>query len=238
MARLPRLSVAGVPHLLVQRAQHQQPVFRDAADRALFRTLLGEALQAHGVALHAYALLDHELRLLLTPREATSLSRMVQALGRRYGSAFNRRHGRTGGLWEGRFRATLIEPEAHLLDAMRWLEQASEGPPGSTSREHHTGEKMDPIVSDHSHFWSLGNTPFDREMAYRQLLATPLSPAEVVRLSAAVVKGWPLGSEAFVAGLSRLTERRLTPLPRGRPPKLVEAENLSPIKRGEEIPGK
>jgi len=238
MARLPRLSVAGVPHLLVQRAQHQQPVFRDAADRALFRGLLGEALQAHGVALHAYALLDHELRLLLTPRDATALSRMVQALGRRYGSAFNRRHGRSGGLWEGRFRATLIEAEAHLLDAMRWIEQADEGDAGSTSRGHHTGEKNDPLVSDHSHFWSLGNTPFDREMAYRQMLANPLPSADVARLTAAVAKGWPLGSEAFVAGLSRLTERRLMPLPRGRPPKQVAAIDVSLFKKAGKNTGK
>jgi putative transposase len=218
MARLPRLSVGGVPHLLVQRGHNLQPVVRDAEDRSLFLALLGEVAAAHGVVIHAYALLEQEVRLLLTPAEPTALSRMMQVFGRRYGGAFNRRHGRSGSLWEGRFRATVLEPERHLLAAMRWLEEP-EGEGIVSSRRHHLGEKTDPIVSDHSHFWSLGNTPFEREVAYRQLLASPLPLAEVQRLTAAVVKGWPLGSEPFVAGLARATARRLTPLPRGRPPK-------------------
>jgi putative transposase len=216
MARLPRLSVGGVPHLLVQRGHNLQPVVRDAEDRSLFLSLLGEVAAAHGVAIHAYALLEQEVRLLLTPPGPTALSRMMQAFGRRYGGSFNRRHGRTGSLWEGRFRATVLEPERHLLSSMRWLEE-SEGEGIVSSRTHHLGEKVDPIVSDHSHFWSLGNTPFEREVAYRQLLASPLPAAEVQGLIAAVTKGWPLGSESFVAALARMTVRRLTPLPRGRP---------------------
>src|SRR4051794_32511208 len=117
MARLPRLSVGGVPHLLVQRGHNQQPVVHDADDRSRFHDLLGEIATAHGVAIHAHALIGPELRLLLTPPDAAALGRMMQAFGRRYGGAFNRRHGRSGSLWEGRFRATLLEPEAHLLMA-------------------------------------------------------------------------------------------------------------------------
>lgn len=227
MARLPRLSVGGLPHLLVQRSHHGQPVFVDDSDRTLFRNLLGEGAKAEQVALHAYALMESEVRLLATPATPDALGRLMQTLGRRYGGAFNRRHARTGGLWEGRFRVTILEPERHLLEAMRFIEdegnwdssadEVETGP--ESSRGHHVGRRQDSLVTDHARYWGLGNTPFDREAAYRRLLDAGLPMAERARLDQAVRTGWPLGSEAFVQSLAALTDRRLVPLKRGRPPK-------------------
>lgn len=227
MARLSRLSVGGVPHLLVQRSHHQQAVFLDDSDRTLFRNLLGEAARAEGVALHAYGLLDGEVRLLATPATAEALGRMMQALGRRYGGAFNRRHARTGGLWEGRFRATVIEPERHLLEAMCYVEDEANWEGGAavadagpmSSRGHHLGRCQDSLVADHPVFWALGNTPFDREAAYRALLSAGLPAREREVLEQGVHKGWPIGSPRFIETLAGQTTRRLAPLKRGRPPK-------------------
>lgn len=227
MARLARLCVPGWPHLLLQSGHNRQTVFQDDADRQLFLELLQSAASAHGVALHAYALLDDEVRLLATPGDVDGLSRMMQAVGRRYGGHYNRRHGHTGSLWEGRFRATVIEPERHLLACMRYIDQA---PPDDvegtgvgrrawSSAAHHLGERVDPLVSDHLLYWSLGNTPFEREAAYRALLQQALTPSEAGLISDAVKKGWPLGSDGFLAHLSGSTPRRLAPLPRGRPRK-------------------
>lgn len=228
MARLPRLSVGGVPHLLVQRS-HQQAVFADDADRVLFRDFLSEAARAESVALHAYSLLDREVRLLATPATAEALGRMMQALGRRYGGAFNRRHQRTGGLWEGRFRATVIEPERHLLEAMCYVEEEANGigeadvadAACTSSRGHHLGRWQDPLVTDHPVFWALGNTPFEREAAYRERLSAGLPARERGCLEQGVQKGWPLGSPRFIEMLSGRTSRRLAPLKRGRPPKAL-----------------
>ncbi|GAB4562676.1 MAG: transposase [Rhizobacter sp.] len=227
MARLTRLCVPGWPHLLLQAGHNRQPVFLDDADRHLFVELLQSAASTHGVAIHAYALLDNEVRLLATPSGSDSLSLMMQAVGRRYGSSFNRRHAHTGSLWEGRFRATVIEPERHLLACMRYVDQAPPDDVQGTGLEqqawssaaHHLGERVDPLVSDHLLYWSLGNTPFEREAAYRTLLQHALSPTEVASISDAVKKGWPLGSAGFLAQLSGSTARRLAPLPRGRPRK-------------------
>ncbi len=227
MARLPRLSVGGWPHLLVLRGHNQQPVFTDAADLQLFREMLAEAARANGVAVHAYALFAHEVHLLASPADATSLGKMMQGLGRRYGGYFNRRHARTGSLWDGRFRSTILEPERHLLDAMRLIEElvvGEAGAPMASSRAHHVGQQSDPIVTDHAQFWSLGNTPFDREMAYRRLLDQALRGADRALLNQAVSKGWPLGSPDFVKRLSASTERRLAPMRRGRPPKAAAGE--------------
>jgi len=229
MARLARLSVAGMPHLLVQRSHPAQAVFVDDTDRTLFRQLLGEAARSEGVALHAYALFDRELRLLATPSTAASPSSCRKSLGRRYGGAFNRRHGRTGGLWEGRFRATVIEPERYLVAAMFYVEEDCGWEGGSetagqavltSSRGYHLGRWQDALVTDHPVFWALGNTPFDREAAYRGRLSAGLAPGDRSDLEQGVLKGWPVGSTAFVEMLSGRTSRRLAPLKRGRPRKM------------------
>ncbi|MEO8151698.1 MAG: transposase [Rhizobacter sp.] len=229
MARLPRLCVPGLPHLLVQLGHNQQPVFLDDIDRSLFLEWLQASALSCGVSVHAYSLRDSEVRLIATPSAADGLSHMMQALGRRYGSHFNRRHGRTGSLWEGRFRATVIEPERHLLACIRYVEQLPLSPDVGTglgqltwsSEAHHLGTKIDSLVSDHLVYWSLGNTPFEREARYRKISQQALTSVEVIAISNAVRKGWPLGSPEFLANLSAKTQRRLTPLSRGRPRKIA-----------------
>lgn len=226
MARLPRLSVANLPHLLIQRGHNRQAVFLDDEDRLQFRSLLGEAARSEEVSLHAYALYDGEVRLLATPPQADSLGRMMQVLGRRYGAAFNRRHGRTGGLWEGRFKTTVIEPTVRVLDAMCFVEtdgglRPSEGVGALavSSLAHHLGRRHDAMVADHAVFWALGNTPFEREAAYRARLEAGLAERVRTELNDAVLKGWPVGGATFLASLAQQTDRRLMPLKRGRPRK-------------------
>jgi putative transposase len=229
MARLSRLCIPGWPHVLVQQGHNRQPVFRDDADRQLFLSLLQAAAGSLGVAVHAYGLLDAEMRLLATPSTGDSLSRLMQTIGRRYGSAFNRRHGHVGSLWEGRFRATVIEPERHLLDCMRYVEDVSANAEQGTalgrtlwsSAAHHLGMRADAIVTDHLEYWSLGNTPFEREAAYRELAQQALTSKESALIQDAARKGWPLGSPGFLAKLSASTPRRLTPMARGRPKKVA-----------------
>ena len=230
MARLSRLCIAGWPHLLVQQGHNHQPVFRDAADRRLFLDLLKDAAATHGVTIHAYGLLDAEVRMLVTPIAGDSLSRMMQAIGRRYGTSFNRRHGHVGSIWQGRFRTTVIEPERHLLTCMRFVEQGAASPDGGpslgqrdwSSADHHVGRRVDPLISDHLQYWSLGNTPFEREAAYGKQLQLALTSVELAEILDAARKGWPLGSLGFLEQLSASTERRLTPLPRGRPQKVAK----------------
>jgi putative transposase len=227
MARLTRLCVPGWPHLLLQIGHNHQPVFCDDIDRRQFLDLLQTAAASNSVAIHAYALRDNEVRLLATPAEAESLSRMMQAIGRRYGSSFNRRHGRVGSLWEGRFRATVIEPERHLLDCMRYVEEplggSDAGPllgqPDWSSAAHHLGGQRDSLISDHLRYWKLGNTPFEREATYRALSQHALTAHEKGVIADAARRSWPLGTPKFLAEISNTTARRLVPLPKGRPRK-------------------
>jgi putative transposase len=225
MARLARLCIPGWPHLVVLRGHDRRVVFADDADRSLFRGFLQDAAKELSVQIHAYALLDHEVRLLATPPAADGLSKLVQSIGRRYVIRFNRRHHRSGSLWEGRFRATVVEPEQHLLTCMLYVEGGVAGTTTASSggvwssAPHHLGAKVDPLLSEPAQYWALGNTPFEREAAYRQLHEQALTELQLVEVQAALNSGWPLGGERFRTTLEASTSRRLEPLPRGRPRK-------------------
>jgi putative transposase len=232
MARLPRLSIAGMPHLVDQGGHNGRVVFLDAADRAGYRAALAQASVECGVAIHAYCLSGSRVLLLVTPREPGGLSRLMQRVGRRYTAEFNRRHGGSGTLWEGRFRATVLEPGGTLLTGMCHVESdaALAGDASAPDDErlssvaHHLGLAVDPLISDHALFWSLGNTPFERHAAYRLLVLQPLPEGQRRRLDDAVRKGWAVGSEAFIAQLSAVSTRRLRPLAPGRPRKTASAD--------------
>lgn len=245
MARLARLAVGGWPHLVVQRVHDGQLMVRDDDDRATLLSALRDAARTAHVAVHAYSVAADRLLLLATPQDASGLSSMMQAFGRRYVAIHNRRHGRAGSLWAERFRATVIEPARYLLPCMAYVELhpvgalAAEGSGGAmpnasglaarvaedrwSSGAHHLGRRSDPLVSDHSLYWALGNTPFEREVGYRKLLDDGLAAALVAAIGAALHKGWALGSDAFVAEIEKGGERRMAPLPRGRPRKQTEA---------------
>jgi putative transposase len=227
MARLPRLSLAGVAHLVLLRGHSGESVFRDDEDRKAFLEALHGAFEREHVALHAYALPIDRVWLLCTPAQDRGLSRAVQSLGRRYGAAFNRRHLRSGSLWDGRYRSTVVEPGHTLLATMQFVDQLptdqtpaeGTGPHPSfwSSARQHLGFDGPVQLNDTAEYWALGNTPFDRAAAYRALLNESASASQAERIVAAAQKGWALGSSAFVEALQLRTERPLLPRRRGRP---------------------
>jgi putative transposase len=225
VARLPRLSVPGYPHLLVQRSVAGQPAFLADTDYQFMLSELRSLSRRHEVAIHAYALMPDQFHLLATPSDGRSLSLAMQALGRRYVRDFNRRHGRSGTLWQARFRCTVIDPEEFMLPCSLFVEL---GPVRTqrvteaklypwSSLPHHLGLQVDPVITEHTEVWKLGNTPFERQAEYRKLTEAGLSAPEVARIHNAVEHGWALGEGSFLKELSSKTERRLVPLPVGRP---------------------
>jgi putative transposase len=215
----------GHAHHLVQRGHSLQAVFGDDEDRREYLAALQEAARANAVALHAYALLGNQVQLLLRPPTEAALSRTMQALGRRYVAAFNRRHGRSGTLWEGRFRAGVVQPGTHTLQSLRLIDAlgAPQGPAGSpptgawTSAPHRLGLRRDPLVTDPPEFWQLGNTPFEREAAYGALLEQGLDAELRQRIEHAAANGWALGAPAFLAQAAQALGRPVRPRARGRP---------------------
>lgn len=219
MARLPRLVVPGEAHYVIQRGQSGQAVLAEAADRELLARLITQAAQAEQVQLHAFALLDNELQLLCTPLASLGLSHMMQAVGRRYVSAYNQRRGRTGSLWDGRFRCAVVEPGAALLDVLCLIDglESTETDPPRTTAGQRTGGRALAAVVDPPEYWALGNTPFDRERAYRESLAAGVPVARALALRSAALGGWAIGGPPFTSQIAKASSRPVAPRPRGRP---------------------
>ncbi len=219
MARLPRLTLAAQPHWLIQRGHSGCPVVADNTDRETFLAALNEAAAAEQVRIHAYALLDNEVHLLATPATATGLSRMMQSLGRRYVSAYHRRHGGSGTLWEGRFRCAVVEAGASLLDVLCLIDGLAGigAEPASSSLGHRAGGQTHPLLIDPPPYWLLGNTPFERQAAWRRRVADGLPAALAAALRTAALGGWVVGSAAFASAVAKETARPAVPRPRGRP---------------------
>jgi putative transposase len=170
------------------------------------------------------------VQLLVTPPAAHSLSSMMQAIGRRYVARYNQRHGRSGTLWEGRFRAALVEADAYFLACQRYIESGlpDEGlasallDPLYSSLAHHLGKARNPLLTDHAAYWALGNTPFEREHAYRRWLDEGVGEAERARIADAVSYGWALARPEYLArpwaaALDAPLVRRLPGRPRKSP---------------------
>ena len=225
MARLPRLTLAGYPHHIILRGNNRQAIFMDSAD---FQRMLA-LLQAHaieqGVQLHAYVLMSNHLHLLLTPLQNDSLPKMMQAVGRSYVLYFNKRHGRSGTLWEGRYRSALIQSERYFLACMAYIDlnpvragmvaQAADYP--WSSHGHYIGRQNEAWLSPHPMYWEMGNTPFAREAAYAAMIQSGIDQKQQLALTSSALSGWALGEDGFIEGLQKQTPRRVNPAKAGRP---------------------
>lgn len=226
MARLPRLSVPAYPHHVIQRGNNRQAIFLADDDRRQILELIEAHARQFDVAVHAYVLMDNHFHLLLTPSTQDGLPLLMQAVGRRYVRYFNDRHGRSGTLWEGRYKSTLIETERYLLACMVYIDlnpvragmAAQARDHVWSSHAHYAGLHSDRLLTPHPLYWQLGNTPFAREAAYARLVQDGLSAQQQQALTDSVFKGWALGGEAFVAELQKKTPRRLSKGQAGRPP--------------------
>jgi len=229
MARLPRLIVPSQPHHIIQSGNDGLLVFRDSEDYQRFLVWLKESARELKVAIHAYVLMPNHFHLLATPSTQQGLAQMMQRLGRYYVPWFNAKHGRSGTLFQGRFKTSLIEAAPYFMLCSRYVEtnpvrsQLVSDPIDYawSSYAHHAGARPDPVITDHVSYWALGNTPFQREAAYIEIAKAGLTTAELSILEAAVLKGWPLASDAFKAELQQNSPIQVIPAKRGRPFKRV-----------------
>ena len=225
MARQPRLALPGYPHHVIQRGNNRQPIVLDEADRKMLYSLWLEESQRHKVAVNAYVLLDNHFHMLLTPPSDEAMSLMMQSVGRSYVRYFNKRHSRSGTLWEGRYKSSLIDSEAYLLTCMAYIDlnpvragMAESAEDFSwSSYKHLAGQNIDKLVTPHALYWDLGNTPFAREAAYAEFVAGGLSAATQKALTESALKGRVVGRPDFLRSLEKSTQRQILPQKSGRP---------------------
>ena len=123
MPRKPRFFLPEVPVHIVQRGNNRQAVFFDDSDYRAYLNWLREAASRYGCDVHAYVLMTNYVHLLLTPRERESVSRVLQNVGRRYVPYINHTYSRTGTLWEGRFKASLVQEQGYVMACYRYIDQ-------------------------------------------------------------------------------------------------------------------
>ena len=234
MARLPRLVLPNHPHHIIQEGNDRQLIFREDEDYQRFLGWLKESAREFKVAIHAYVLMPNHLHLLASPSTEEGLARMMQRVGRYYVPWFNQKYARLGGLFRGRFKTSLIDSDRYFMMCSRYIEfnpvrNGVVSDPTDyrwSSYAHHAGVRQDSLITDHALYWGLGNTPFQREAAYIELARHPLSATELESINQAVLRGWPLGSDAFKTQLELKAKRQVLPAKRGRPFKVKPDANL------------
>ena len=225
MARLPRLYAPGVTQLAMADFL---PSVRAALDSQCYRNLtrwLAEASRSHDIALQGWSLTTAGIGLIATPADAAGLSRVIQSLGRNLAASI-----RHGSVFAHRYRSTLLQPDAWVLPALVWLERTAlreglveepDGWPWSSAQAHTGGLAVQPSwLAPHVDYWACGNTPFDRQAVYRELLLAGNPPPSDAQIAAALHGQWALGDAVFIDGISGAASRRLSPGARGRPRKV------------------
>lgn len=223
MARLPRFVILGQPQHIIVRGINREAIFSLEEDYAFYLEKLKYACEKHGCQLHAYVLMTNHVHLLLTPEFETSIGKTIQSVGRYYVQYFNYHYTRTGTLWEGRYKATLIDSENYLLICYRYIElnpvraQMVEHPsqyPWSSYRCNALGE-ANPNITAHHLYLRLAKTTEARQKSYRDLFRSKLSGLTLDEIRESTNKAWVLGSSRFKRQIEKSLNRRIAPLPKG-----------------------
>ncbi len=224
MARAPRFCPAGLPQHIVQRGNNRNTCFTRPQDFAVYADWLCQYADQFDVAVHAWVFMTNHTHLLATPTTADGISRLMQSLGRRYVQYFNKAFSRTGTLWEGRYRSSLVGSENYLLACYRYIElnpvragmvEQPQDYPWSSYRCNAHGLPTR-LCTPHPQYLALGTDQDERLSVYRRQF-DPVRDGDLVsEISAAVNKGIAFGSEQFKDEIERAYTRRVRPGRAGR----------------------
>lgn len=207
MARLPRICLPGYPHHITQRGNDKQDCFFEERDYKYYLECLADASSAYRCDVHAYVLMTNHVHLLLTPSSDHGMSRLMQSIGRKYVRMINNKYERTGTLWDGRYRATVVDSDEYLLACYRYIElnpvragmvSYPEQYPWSSYRAH-VGLGSSDLLRDHAVYLMLGHDRATRSSTYSRLCRTGLEPDRLAEIRTSTLRSRPLGDERFQA---------------------------------------
>lgn len=240
MPRLPRLNLVDIPQHIVQVGHNNLACFFDDEDYEFYLHSLKLAADQYQVEVHAYVLLPNSIQIIATPKVPQGISSMMQSLGRRYVQYANHRYKRSGTLWGGRYKSSLIDTDAYLLTCYRYVELKpmytglSDGPeeyPWS-SFHHHVGNTVNHLICDHRLYNALGDNAKSRASAYRKLFRYEFDRRLLDFIAETVKLGQVLGGDTFKEQIEKVANQRVRPLKRGRPKKAVKKDGVSTDKKG------
>jgi putative transposase len=226
MPRHARLRLAGHPCHVIQRGVNRSICFVDDHDRRVYLSLLRGQASGNDCAVHAYVLMTNHVHLLVTPRGEAGISNMMKGIGERYVPYFNRKHGRTGTLWEGRFRSNIVQSEGYLFSCYRYIELnpvragmvAAPGDYPWSSYAANASTASSHLVTPHDLYLRLGASPEERVAAYLRLFGAPTDD-EIRRIREAANGGFALSDARFARQLQEHTTVPVARRKRGRPKK-------------------
>lgn len=235
MPRMKRLDLVGVAQHVVQRGNDRQPCFFQAGDYQRYLQALRESCLKCACRVHAYVLMTNHVHLLMTPEEPGAISRVMQALGRSYVRYVNDTLGRSGTLWEGRYKASLVDTEHYVMACYRYIElnpvRAGMVPEAGdylwSSYQCNGLGCVDPLVSPHQVYLQTATDPAGRQLHYRALVAQATRCEELEAIRTYIQRQRALGSSRFQEHIERQLQRRAGLGVPGRPRKIrVAAEKV------------
>jgi putative transposase len=225
MPRQPRYFIPNIPQHVIARGIDRQAVFFQAQDYALYLAALREAAINSRCQVHAYVLMTNHVHLLVTPNAERSLPLLMQTMGRLYVQRLNRRYQRTGTLWEGRYKASLVQDDGYLLTCQRYIElnpvrAGVVGGPGEyqwSSYACNALGKPDPLITSHAVYKNLHGDPEQRLAAYRELFKDRLSEKMLEKVRSTTNACLILGNNRFQDQIAAMLNRDVRHRKPGRP---------------------
>ena len=227
MPRKPRFFIPGVPVHIVQRGHSREPVFFDDSDYHVYLNRLKEGAERYQCEIHAYVLMTNHIHILATPKDKDSITRLMQYIGRHYVPYINHTYGTSGSIWEGRYKASLVQDEHYLLTCMRYIElnpvRADMVKSPSfykwSSYRYNAQNKKNDIITPHPFYIALGKITGSRIKAYKALFSAHMDDECLNEIRAAWQTGTPLGNDTFREKIEKKLQCKVGQARRGRPGK-------------------
>jgi putative transposase len=227
MARQARTVIPGQAMHVMVCGNNRETLFYQEIDRRVYLDWLRESSKQFSSSVHAFALMPNHVHLLITPQNQDSLGKTMQSLSRRYAQYFNQKHHRSGTIWQGRYRSSLIDPD-YFLRCQRYIElnpvrigfESNVQDSSWTSFASHVSANAETWLEDHQRFWALGNTPFERQMAWKKFVGEGAPHWEDRQITEALIRSKPWVSDSFAKVLFKNQPEVALIRSRGRPKKI------------------
>jgi putative transposase len=229
MPRRARHYIANQPYHVVQRGNNREPCFIEIENYQFYLALWQELSKKFGVSVHAYCLMTNHIHFLVTPDTEDAISVVMKQVGSRYAQYINKKYKRTGTLWEGRHKSSLIQSEKYLLTCYRYIElnpvraAMVEKPEEYRWTSYHANAWGDMSwIVPHEEYQQLGNKKLDRCFAYRELFRYQIDSDDLHKLRKSIHYCQPLGDEYFAQLIDEKYGIKVGLMARGRPRKVFE----------------
>ncbi len=226
MPRRTRMYLPGLPYHVVQRGNNREPCFIEPENYQVYLQLWKTIVLRYGVSVHAYCLMTNHIHFLVTPEKESSLSNTMKVVGSRYAQYINKRYGRTGTLWEGRHRSSLVHAQQYFLICMRYIElnpvraglvERPEEYQWSSYGANAWGDRS--WLAPHAEYLGLGADVAGRCCAYRELFRSGMSDSDLHLIRKAAHYCQPIGNDRFKRLIEDKYGINLGQSKRGRPKK-------------------